>query len=207
MKSFLKDTLSLIVGSVMFSLGLCIFALPNSLLTGGAGGIAIIVNYLTGLPVGMGILIVNIPLFIMTAVICGKGYTLKTFYSTALFSGTVDICDFLISVTYTKNLFVAALLCGILTGVGMYILLRRALVTGGSDLLAFLINKKNPAKAIGPLIFIIDSIIITAGLFIYKDLKQTIFSVLLIFIMSAVITVFLEKKLNAKLFKRNNRPS
>lgn len=204
MKTFLKDTVALLCGSTLFALALCIFAIPNSLLTGGAGGVAIILNYIFGLPVGLGVFIINLPLIIMTAKICGKRYTIRTLYSIAVFSAVIDIVSPLITFEYTKNTAIAAVLCGIVSGIGLYILLRRTLVTGGSDLLAYLLTKKNGGRAIGKMIFIIDSVIITSGLFIYKSVKQTLFSVLLVFIMSGVMTLLLEKRLNAKLFKRNN---
>ncbi|MBQ8605284.1 MAG: YitT family protein [Clostridia bacterium] len=206
MKAFLKDSLSLFCGSTLFAVGICIFALPCSLLTGGAGGLAIIINTLTGIPVGLGILLINVPLIIMTTVICSFRYALKTLWSIVVFSLVMAVWEDIIAVSYTGSYLLSAIMCGVLCGIGMYILLRRALVTGGSDLLAYLINKKNPARALGPMIFIIDSAIIACGIFIYKDLQQLIFSILLTFIMSAVMTVLLEKRTNAKLPERNNRP-
>ena len=123
-------------GSALFAIALCVFALPNSLLTGGAGGLAIILNYILGVPVGLGVFIINLPLIIMTAVICGTKYTLRTLYSIAMFSAVIDLVSPLITFEYTKSIALAAVLCGVISGIALYILLRRTLVTGGSDLLA-----------------------------------------------------------------------
>ena len=109
LKNFLKNTLVLIVGSIVFSAGFCIFALPNSLLTGGAGGIATVINYLTGFPVGTTILLINLPLFIGALYICGKRYAVKTLYSTAVFSFVIDIFDAAVKFEYTKSLALATL--------------------------------------------------------------------------------------------------
>ena len=205
LKSFLKDTFSLIAGSILFSVAINIFALPNSLVTGGAGGLAIIINSITGLAVGTGILIINTPLFISAYFICGKAYALKTILSTTVFSVIIDITEVFIKAQYTKSLFIASLVCGILTGISLYILLKRALVTGGSDLLAYLINKKNPKRAVALVIFIIDAAVVVAGAFLYKSIQKTIFSVFLIGVMSVTLSFLLEKKINGKLFKRNNK--
>ena len=204
-KEFLKDTLSLVAGSALFGLGLCIFAVPNSLVTGGAGGLAIILSSITGLPVGMGILLINIPLFIFAYILCGTRYAVRNLFSTFVFSALVDIVQALVPYRYTKNIFISALCCGILSAFAIYILLRRALVTGGSDLLAYLINKKNPKRAVGTLIFLIDSGVVIAGAFLYKSVSKTVYSVFLIGVMSIILTLLMEKKINGKLFKRNHR--
>ncbi len=203
---FLKDTVYLITGSIVFSIGFCIFALPNNLLTGGAGGLAMILNSLTGLAVGTGVLLINIPLLIWSLKICGRGYTIKTLYSISVFSTTIDLFEIAINYRFTSSIVISALCCGVFTGIGMYILLSRALVTGGSDLLAYLINKKNPKRAIGTLIFIIDTSIILMGAFIYKSVSSTVFSVVLIFVMSTILNFLLEKKIYVKLPKKHNRP-
>lgn len=187
MKNFLKDTAVLILGGAIFAAGLCIFASPAGILTGGAGGVAIILNSLTGLPLGTGILLVNIPLLIASFFICGKKYTFRTLYAVIIFSFVIDAFEFAVSFRYTADPLLSTLYGGILTGLGLYTVMSRSLVTGGSDLLALLIQRLRPGKTIGTLVLIIDGFVVLAGALVYKSLETALYSMALIIIMTLVL--------------------
>ena len=187
MKNFFKDTAALIFGSAVFAAGLCIFASPCDILTGGAGGIGIIINKLFGIPVGRAIILVNLPLFTAAFFICGKRYTLKTVYSTVLFSAVIDIFEYLVPVRFSDDPLLSAVFGGILTGFGMYIVLARSLVTGGSDLLAYIIQRLRPGKSIDFLILVIDGVIVMLGAVLFKSFATALYSVLLIIMMTLVM--------------------
>lgn len=133
-KNFLKDTASLIAGGTVFAAGLCVFAAPNDILTGGASGIAIILGSLFKIPLGLGIIIVNIPVLIAAFFVCGRRYTFKTLYAVVLFSAVIDIFELLIPARYGDNPLLGAIYGGILTAIGLFIVMKRSIVTGGSDL-------------------------------------------------------------------------
>lgn len=187
LKNFLKDTAALILGSTVFAAGLCIFAYPLNMLTGGAGGIGIIINKLFGLPVGQAIILVNLPLFAAAFFVCGKKYTAKTVYSTVLFSAVIDIFEYAVPARYTNDPLLSAVFGGILTGFGMYIVLARSLVTGGSDLLAYIIQRIRPGKSINSLILVIDGIVVILGALFFKSFETALYSVLLIIMMTLVM--------------------
>lgn len=187
MKSFLKDTAALLLGGGIFAAGLVLFAAPCSILTGGAGGIAIIINKLTGLSTGVSILLVNLPLFLAAFFVCGRKYTLKTLWSTVVFSLIITVFERLFSFGYTSDPLLSAVFGGILTGFGMYILLSRSIVTGGSDLAAYIIQRLHPEKSIDFLILVIDGVIVLAGALLFKSIDTALYSTLLIIMMTLVM--------------------
>lgn len=187
LKDFLKDTFAIITGSIIFASGLCIFAYPSDILTGGAGGIAMLIKAITGIPLGTGILIVNIPLIIASFFICGKKYTLRTLYCVVLFSLITDLFETLVPYRYSSNTLVCAIYGGILTGLGLYTVMARGIVTGGSDLLAYMIQLSQPHRSIGTLVLIIDGVIILLGALYYGSVETALYSMTLIIIMTLVL--------------------
>ena len=187
MKSFLKDTAALLLGGGIFAAGLVIFAAPCNILTGGAGGIAIIINKLTGLSTGFSVLLVNLPLFSVAFFVCGRKYTLKTLWSTVVFSLIITVFEALFSFGYTSNPLLSSVFGGILTGFGMYILLSRSIVTGGSDLAAYIIQRLHPEKSIDFLILVIDGVIVLAGALLFESIDTALYSTLLIIMMTVVM--------------------
>lgn len=200
MKSFLKDTLMLIAGGTLFATGLCVFAAPSKILTGGASGIAIILNSLFDIPLGIGILLVNIPLITVAFFVCGKRYTFKILYATIVFSTVIDVFEVLVSTRYNSNPLLCAIYGGILTGLGMYTVMSRSLVTGGSDLLALIIGRLNPKQSITMLILIIDGIIIALGAIVYKSLETALYSMTLIIIFTLVLDNFLRGRSRGNMY-------
>ena len=184
-KNFLKDTASLIAGGTVFAAGLCVFAAPNDILTGGASGIAIILGSLFKIPLGLGIIIVNIPVLIAAFFVCGRRYTFKTLYAVVLFSAVIDIFELLIPARYGDNPLLGAIYGGILTAIGLFIVMKRSIVTGGSDLLAYIIQR------VRTLLLIIDGVIAALGAVIYRSLETALYSMVLIIILTMTLNTLL----------------
>ncbi len=186
-KDFVKDTAAIIAGGAVFAAGLCIFAAPNKILTGGASGIAIIFNSLWGLPLGTGIAVINVPLVVAAFFVCGKKYTLRTVYAIALFSAVTDLFELLVPARYTESMLLSAIYGGLLTGIGLFIVMSRSIVTGGSDLLAYIIQRLRPGRSISSLLLIIDGVIVAAGAILYKSLDTALYSMTLIMLTSLTL--------------------
>lgn len=190
-KNFLKDTASLIAGGTVFAAGLCVFSAPNGILTGGASGIAIILGSLFKIPLGLGIIIVNIPVLIAAFFVCGKRYTLKTLYAVVLFSAVIDIFELLVPARYGENPLLGAIYGGILTAIGLFIVMKRSIVTGGSDLLAYIIQRVRPGRQMGTLLLIIDGVIAALGAVIYRSFETALYSMVLIIILTMTLNTLL----------------
>lgn len=191
LKDFLYDSLAIILGGILYAAGLCIFIAPHGMLTGGAGGIAIVINHYTDISTGTLIFLINIPLLIAAYFVCGKKYTLRTLYCCFLFSAVIDAFEMLVTLTYTGDKVVCALYGGMLMGAGLYIILTRSIVTGGSDLLAYIIQRKYPAWSISTLVMVIDVIIVLVGAAVYQSTDSALYSVMLIIVLTLVLDTLL----------------
>lgn len=177
------------VGALIAALGLNLFLAPHSIVSGGASGVAIIVYRLTGFPMGLLTLLINIPLFIAGALILGTGFGLKSLYGTVIFSLLIDSTAFLPSLT--QNLLMAACFGGFLFGIGFAIIFLSGASSGGTDILAALGHKFIRVINVGKWIFIIDSIIIAAGAYLFQDTERVLAGILSLFIASFLVDYFI----------------
>ena len=191
LKDFILDTFVLIVGGVAFAAGLCIFAAPAHILTGGASGLAIVANGLWGLPMGAVIFALNVPLIIASFAVCGRRYTVRTLYAVVMFSAVIDVFEFLVPYQYDGEPLLCAIYGGLLTGLGMYIIMTRSIVTGGSDLLAYIIQRRHPGRSMGALLMAIDGAVVLIGALYYKSVDTALYSMALIILLTLTLDALL----------------
>ena len=92
-RKYFKEFIEIIIGSLLMAAGTSLFLLPNQLSSGGFAGIATIIYYLFGLPLGTTMLILNIPLFILTIIRVGKETAIKGLIGTIALSVFIDILE------------------------------------------------------------------------------------------------------------------
>ena len=155
---FHEKYIKLLVGTILMSAGTAFFLLPNKLSTGGFSGIATIFYYLLNFNMGVTILVLNAPLFIIACFKIGIKFLSKAIIGTTLLSVFIDI--FTQFGVATGDRLLASIYGGIITGIGTSIVLKANASTGGSDLLAIIIKKFKPYFRTGKLIMIIDTIIV-----------------------------------------------
>ncbi len=190
---FLKiiiDILLMIVGSYLVSLGTNVFLLPHKMTTGGASGIATILYYLFDIPMGVSIVCINIPLFIIAFFVLGLKFNLKTIFSTALLSFFLEAFKYeTLVLENTTDLFTSCVFGGLLVGLGLSLVLKAGASTGGSDLLAQLIYKKTSIQNLSNILVCIEIVIISFIIIVFKDLNIGLYSIVSLFISSKVIDV------------------
>ncbi len=166
------------------------FLLPNQLSSGGFSGIATIFYYLFQSPMGITIILLNLPLFILSIFKNGKKFFLKAVAGTVLLSTFIDIFDKYPPLTSDR--FLACIYGGILIGIGTAIILKANASTGGSDLLAQIIRKFKPEFRPGTLITGLDIIIVALNVIFFKEIEIGLYSAITIYIMGKVIDIFFE---------------
>ena len=114
--------------------GVSLFLLPNELSTGGFSGIGTILYYLLNLPLGITVLILNVPLLIVAYIKVSKKLFVRSIYGSIVYSVAIDLLDEIPQLTQDK--FLACIYGGILVGIGTAIILKFNASTGGSDLLS-----------------------------------------------------------------------
>ena len=179
--------LTILLGAAIYAFGLTYFVVPHHLFEGGATGITLITFYLFKIPVSLMNLLINIPLFILAWKIFGA----KSLYSSLL--GTLALSAWLafferipLHIDLQDDLLITALIAGILLGIGLGIIFNAGGTTGGTDILARILNKYTHIS-MGKLLFILDFCILMLILLIFKDLRLVSYTLLFDFIVSRVI--------------------
>ena len=182
-----KSILTIIFGAAIYAFGLTYFVVPHHLFEGGATGITLITYYLFNIPISVLNLIINIPLFILAWKIFGA----KTLYSSLL--GTISLSIWLaifekipLSFNLEGDLVIVALVAGVLLGLGLGIIFNAGGTTGGTDIVARILNKYTNIS-VGKLLFALDFLILMLILIIFQDLRLVTYTLLFDFIVSRVI--------------------
>ncbi len=190
MKNKLKENFLDIIfcggGCVLYSAAIRVFAEENDIAQGGATGIAMLVNHIfPRLSVGVSVLLLNIPLFILAWKFIGGRFIFKSFLVTAFLSVSLDLFSFLPA--YTGDKMLSSLFCGVLSGVSLALIFIRDLTSGGTDILARLIRLKKPHFSMGRLILITDFLVVISAGIVYRNAESAMYSLVLIFVSSYVI--------------------
>ena len=184
---FLKDIILLAIGAYIISFGTNMFLLPYKMTTGGASGIATIMYYIANIPMGVTILIVNLPLFLFAIIKLGKVFTIKTIISTVLLSVFLEIFKYdQIIARNSVDLLIACIFGGLICGIGLSLTFKAGASSGGSDLLAQLIYKLTSVQSLSQVLLAIELVIISAVIVVFQDLNIGLYSIISMFISTRV---------------------
>lgn len=132
----------IVLGTLLCAIAMNAFFIPNKLLSGGVGGVAITIHYLTQIPTGLLIFLLNIPIFFVGVKIIDKQFTLYSFiamFSLSLFTElTTGISEYIV----LDDMVLTAIFGAVFNGVGMGILFRSRASQGGLDIIAAIVKKK-----------------------------------------------------------------
>ncbi|SNX54521.1 YitT family protein [Thermoanaerobacterium sp. RBIITD] len=157
-KKIVFDFIWVTIGTLLLTLSLDLFLVPNQIAPGGVSGLAIVLNHIFSWPVGAVTLLINIPLFLISIKVLGSVFGAKTLYSTILLGISIDALAFLKPLTH--NAMLASVYGGLLMGLGLGLVIKYGATTGGTDLAAMTLHKYIPSLTVGRILLIIDFIII-----------------------------------------------
>jgi uncharacterized membrane-anchored protein YitT (DUF2179 family) len=190
LKKIIIEILGTILGSLIMAFGIAQFLLPNELSTGGISGVATITYYLFNIPMGTMILLINIPLFLFSMFKIGKSFFIKSLVGTVSLSIFIDFLDKYKPLTEDK--FLACVYGGIIIGLGTAIILKVNSSTGGSDLISYIAKKYNPSIKSGNTIVIIDAVIVTLNVLVFRKVEIGLYSAIAIYLMGKIIDIVFE---------------
>lgn len=189
-EELLKDIICMVAGSMIFAVSVNAFTSPNKIAPGGVTGISIMVNHLTGWPIGMFSLILNIPIFIWAVIEIGYKLVGKTMVATVLFSVAVDVAHRFIP-AYHGNQMLAAIFGGVLEGLGLALVFIRGGTTGGTDLIARLMGRRLHHISMGKLMFGVDLVVILVSAWVYNSIESALYAGIDIFVSTRIIDTML----------------
>lgn len=196
----LTDCLFFALGSLLFGLGVNMFAVPNNISNGGAVGAATIINRLFPvLPIGSAMLLINIPLFITAFIVYGKKILVKSFAATLIMSVTTDFIKPFVPPA-PENRLLASIFYGVCVGAGTSLILIRGATSGGTDITAKLLKRKFPFLSLGRAVFFCDSVIIIASGIVFGSVEDSLYAAVVVFVSGEIIDRVLYGSERAKVF-------
>lgn len=190
---FIIELLYIAIGAAFIAIGINLFLLPNKMTTGGASGIATVLYYVFNIPMGITTILINIPLFIIAILKLGKSFAIKTIISTTLLSVFLEIFKLSeFAATLNLDLIISCVLGGITTGIGLSLTFKAEASSGGSDLLANIIYKMTKVESVSQILLIIEVVIISTVIFVFKDANLGLYSIIAMFLSTKVIDIIFE---------------
>ncbi len=178
----------IVLGCVLAAMAYPMFLVPNAIAPGGLTGLATILNYLFGTPVGTVSLLLNIPLFLIGYRAMGRVFAFRSLIATILFSLLIDLLPF---AAVTDDMLLGSLFGGVLMGLGLGLILRGGATTGGSDMVARMVHTRFQHISVGAFLFFIDfCVVLTAGFFIRAE--SALYAFISIFVGARVIDVVVQ---------------
>lgn len=185
-KELLKDLAYDIVGSLLIAVGIYNFALYANLPLAGISGICLILYKLTGLPIGLGTVLLNIPIAALCYKLLGHHFFLRSIKSMLISSFFIDVVAPLFPV-YQGDRLLAAICTGVISALGYALIYLRSSSTGGSDFVIMSVKALKPHLSLGNITFAIDGAIILVGGLMFSDTDGIIYGIMMSYLMSMVI--------------------
>ncbi|MDR2908855.1 MAG: YitT family protein [Oscillospiraceae bacterium] len=185
-KSLIWDILFDIAGGLLIAAGAQCFSAPAQIAPGGVSGIAIIVNYLTDVSISLLVFVVNIPLLLLALKFLGRRFAVKTVISTAIMSLMLEIVA-RTGLFYTGETMLSALYAGILMGAGCALVFMRSSSTGGSDIVARLIQRGLPNLPVGRILLGVDALVLISAALVFRNVESALFALITIFVSTRVV--------------------
>ena len=186
LKESIIDVIVWTAGCVIYAVSLNAFTAPNNIAPGGVSGLSTLINHIFGAPIGITILILNIPLFVVGWKYLGLKFILKTAIVTVMLSVIIDVLGLYLP-TYNGDKLLAAIFGGLLSGAGLSLIFLRDATSGGTDILARLMQLKYPHLSMGRVILFSDFLIVSLSAVVYWSIESALYAVITMFVNARVI--------------------
>lgn len=183
-----------VIGCFMYAVGINCFNAPHKIAPGGASGIAILLNYIFGMPIGMFVFLFNIPLllYILYKKYFERSFVIKTLLTTLLLSLITDYVVVRMPV-YKGDALLAAMFGGVLMGCGLGFVHLGKSNTGGISLLGLIVQHVKPQFQVGAMISALNLIVVISSVVVFKNIESFLYAVVAVYISGA----FMDKILSS----------
>lgn len=187
---FIKTYFNISFGLFIFAFGWCAFLIPSKIAGGGLVGAGSLIYFASGIPVGYITLAGNAILIIIALKMLGAKFGINTLYGIILSSLLFVILQNLIDKPLVKDPFMAALIGGGLSGVGVGMAFANGSNSGGTDIVAIIINKYRDISP-GRIFIYVDTIIIASSWFILHSIEKIVYGYVVMAVSSYAVDIYL----------------
>ena len=169
-KSYAIITFGLFINAI----GWTVFLIPAKITGGGLTGVSSLLFYAFELHVGATYLIMNGLLIVLSIRFLGKSFGLKTIFATAILSLFLSLLEGIVTEPIVDEHFMSAVVGGILAGAGVGLAISQGGSTGGTDIIAMMINKHKNISP-GKILLYLDIIIISSSFFVFQSIEKMVY--------------------------------
>ena len=186
LKKHMNTVFGVLVGNAILAFTVAAFIVPHGVLMGGATGLGLTIAHYVPVDLSIIIFIVNSILFVLGAAVLGKKFAVATIASTFIYPTFLSIVQKIPGIDgLTDNLMLATLYAGALLGVGIGLIVRVGSSTGGTDIVALVLNKWFHIPVAG-LLYVIDFLVLGGQVF-FSDTEQIMYGVLMLVLETAIL--------------------
>jgi uncharacterized membrane-anchored protein YitT (DUF2179 family) len=193
MRERIKSYVVILFGIAITAMAISLFFVPNKVVSGGSSGLSTVLYYTVGIKPSLANALINVALLILSLFCLGKGFVLKTLFSSGILSLFIELFSHFPPVT--DNVLLATIFGGVLYGFGIGLVLSQKSTTGGTDILGRLIQYFFPQWKIGKILLGVDLFVIFLSFITFKTTEAVLYGVLALFISTTAID-WLMKSLN-----------
>lgn len=186
--AYIKKYIALFIGSIITAVGLEIFLVPNKIVDGGVVGISIMAAAVTEYPIGIFLILLNLPFLYLGYKQIGRTFALSTTFS--IVSLSYWTTQFIPVEEITNDLFLAAIFGGIVTGLGVGIIIRNGGSLDGTEIVAIILDKRS-GFSVGEIVMFMNLFILSAAGLLF-GWNQAMYSLVAYFIIAKVIDVVIK---------------
>lgn len=185
-KRIMKEIGMEFIGSALIAVGLYNFAVTSEFPMTGFSGISLILNRLFHLPIGLTIIVLNIPVALLCYRLLGRGFFLRSLRCIVISSVMIDYVAPLLPV-YTGSRMLSAICTGVLGGLGYALIYMQNSSTGGTDFVIMAVKAVKPYLSLGKIAFLSDIGIILLGGLIFRDIDGIIYGMIINFLFAVAV--------------------
>jgi uncharacterized membrane-anchored protein YitT (DUF2179 family) len=186
----LKSYFIITIGLFINALAWTAFIIPSEIIGGGITGLSTIIYYATGFPVGVTFFLINIVLIILGIKSLGLSFGIRTIYASIMLSVFLSVLQQYITEPFVSDKFMAAIIGGILGGGSVGLVFSQGGSTGGTDIIAMIINKYRNISH-GKLILYMDLVVISSSYILFRSIEVVVFGLVVMAVASYAIDMVL----------------
>ena len=187
--------LFMILGCISYSMSIGIFLIPNEIVGGGVSGAASLIELETGLPAGIFIVAINLPILILGFRLMGWKFILRCFVTTATLGLCTEVVGYAADLTslssITDDPILASLYGGILQGIGIGLFVKYETSSGGTELLGRITHHALPFGSIATHVAAFDGFVVLLGAFVRSNPENVLHALILIFVSAKISDIII----------------